>query len=75
MLLDQLHVEEVLIALAIQATTNSLSEYALKQIPKLRGCQAHSSVIISKADLASLKKIGIDVTEESIPNAKKLYIR
>ena len=71
----KLHVEEVLIALAIQATTNSLSEYALKQIPKLRGCQAHSSVIISKADLASLKKIGIDVTEESIPNAKKLYIR
>ena len=71
----KMHVDDVLIALAIQATTNSLSEYALKQLGKLRGCQAHSSVIISKADLASLKKLGIEVSEESIPNTKKLYIR
>ena len=71
----KMHVDDVLIALAIQATTNSLSEYALKQLGKLRGCQAHSSVIISKADLASLKKLGIEVSEESIPNTKKLYFR
>ena len=71
----KMHAEEVLIALAIQATTNSLSEYALKQVAKLRGSQAHSSVIISKADLNTLKKLGIDVSEESIPNAKKLFIR
>lgn len=71
----KMHAEEVLIALAIQATTNSLSEYALKQISKLKGTQAHSSVIISKADLATLKKLGIEVSEESIPNAKKLFVR
>ncbi|MBR2506404.1 MAG: DUF1846 domain-containing protein [Bacilli bacterium] len=71
----KLHAEEVLIALAIQATTNSLSEFALKQIKKLKGCQAHSSVIISKADLSTLKKLGIEVSEESVPNTKKLFVR
>ena len=70
-----MHAEEVLIALAIQATTNTLSEFAIKQIDKLKGCQAHSSVIISKADLATLKRLGIDVSEESVPNTKKLFVR
>lgn len=69
----RLHAEEVLIALAIQATTNSLSELALKQLEKLRGCQAHSSIILDQSDLNTFKKLGIDVTEEPITHAKKLY--
>lgn len=71
----RLHAEEVLIALAIQATTNSLSEFALKQLPKLKGCQAHSSIILDQSDLNTFKKLGIDVTEEPITHAKKLYVR
>ena len=71
----KMHAEEVLTALAIQATTNSLSDFALRQVAKLKNCQAHSSVIISKADLSTLKKIGIEVTEESVSNTKKLYIK
>lgn len=71
----KMHAEDVLTALAIQATTNSLSDFALKQVVKLKGSQAHSSVIISKADLNTLKKLGIDVTEESVPNTKKLYVK
>ncbi|MCI5745301.1 MAG: DUF1846 domain-containing protein [Erysipelotrichaceae bacterium] len=69
----RLHAEEVLIALAIQATTNTLSEFALKQLSKLKGCQAHSSVILSEIDLNTFKKLGIDVTEEPNSYAKKLY--
>ena len=70
----RLHVSEVLIALALQATTNSLCEYALKQIPKLKGTQAHSSVIMDEVDLKTFRKLGIDVTEEPITYAKRLYI-
>lgn len=69
----RLHAEEILIALAIQATTNSLSELALKQLSKLKGCQAHSSIILDQSDLNTFKKLGIDVTEEPITHAKRLY--
>ena len=71
----RLHAEEVLIALAIQATTNTLSEFALKQLPKLRGCQAHSSIILSESDLNTFKKLGIVITEEPVSFAKKLYTK
>ena len=71
----RLHAEEVLIALAIQATTNTLSEFALKQLPKLKGCQAHSSIILSESDLNTFKKLGIDITEEPVSFAKKLYTK
>lgn len=71
----RLHADEVLIALAIQATTNTLSEFALKQLPKLKGCQAHSSIILAETDLNTFKKLGIDVTEEPISYAKKLYTK
>lgn len=71
----RLHAEEVLIALAIQANTNPLSDIALKQLPKLKGCQAHSSVILPEADLNTYKKLGIDVTEEAISYAKRLYTK
>ena len=71
----RLHAEEILIALAIQATTNTLSEFALKQLGKLKGCQAHSSIILPESDLNTFKKLGIDVTEEPVSHAKKLYIK
>ncbi len=71
----RLHAEEVLITLAIQKNTNSLSELALKQLPKLKGCQAHSSVLLPEADLNTFKKLGIDVTEEPISYAKRLYVK
>jgi uncharacterized protein (UPF0371 family) len=71
----RLHAEEVLIALAIQATTNAISEIALNQLYKLKGCQAHSSIILPESDLNTFKKLGIDVTEEPVSYAKKLYIK
>lgn len=69
----RLHAEEILIALAINANTNPFAEYALKQLPKLKGAQLHSSVILQEVDLNTLKKLGIQVTEEPILSAKKLY--
>ena len=71
----RLHAEEILIALAIQANTNPLSEIALKQLPKLRGLQAHSSVILPESDLNTFKKLGVEVTEEPVSISKRLYIK
>ena len=71
---NRLDANEVLIALAIQAHTNSLSELIIKQIPKLRGCQAHASEIISESDSYILRKLGIDLTEEPKTHASRLLI-
>ena len=69
----RLHISEVLIALAMQASTNPLSELALKQLSKLKGLQAHSSNLIDEVDLNTFRKLGIDVTEEPVSFAKRLY--
>jgi uncharacterized protein (UPF0371 family) len=71
----RLHAEEILIALAIQANTNPLSDIALKQLPKLRGLQAHSSTILPDSDSNTFKKLGIEVTEEPVSISKRLYIK
>jgi len=42
----RLHTDEILIALSICAATNPTAALALEQLPKLRGCEAHSSVIL-----------------------------
>ena len=70
----RLDANEVLIALAIQANTNALSELIIKQIPKLKGCQAHASEIISETDAYILRKLGIDLTEEPKTHASRLLI-
>jgi len=71
----RLRAEEVLIALSIQSTTNPISELILKQLPKLKGCQAHCSCIISDANFACLNSLGIDVTEEPVSFAHKLSFK
>ena len=69
----RLHSDEVLIALAISATTNPVAEKAMAQLPKLRGCQAHVSVMLSNVDKTIYKKLGIDLTSEPVYATKKLY--
>ena len=46
----RLHTDEVLMALTISALTNPLAELAQQQLPKLRGCDAHFTVILSEVD-------------------------
>jgi uncharacterized protein (UPF0371 family) len=60
----RLHTDEVLIALSATAATNEDAALALAQLPKLRGCQVHSSVLLSTADQKTFKKLGCDVTCE-----------
>ena len=60
----RLHTDETLIALSISAVTNPLAEQAMEQLSKLRGCEAHSSVILSAVDEKILKRLGINLTCE-----------
>ena len=66
----RLHTDEVLIALSICAATDEKAQLALEQIPKLRGCQAHSSVILSSVDLKQFKRLSIEVTCEGVHRNK-----
>ncbi|MCQ2610302.1 MAG: DUF1846 domain-containing protein [Treponema sp.] len=57
-----LHVEEALIALACCSSTNPKAAQALEQLPKLNGCEVHSSVILSPVDEATLRRLGMHLT-------------
>ena len=58
----RLHTDEVLIALSISAVTNSYAELAMEQLSKLRGCEVHSSVILSAVDEQTYKRLGVNLT-------------
>ena len=60
----RLHTDETLIALSISAATNAEAEQAMEQLSKLRGCDVHSSVILSAVDEKTFKRLGINLTCE-----------
>ena len=60
----RLHTDETLIALSISAATNPMAEYAMEQLSKLRGCEVHSSVILSSVDEKTFKRLGVNLTCE-----------
>lgn len=58
----RLHTDEVLIALSATAANNERAALALEQLPKLRGCQMHSTVMMPSVDLKTFKKLMCEVT-------------
>jgi len=64
----RLHTDEVLIALSATAANNGDAALALAQLPKLKGCQVHSSVLLASVDKKTFKKLGLDVTCEARSN-------
>ena len=69
----RLHVDEVLIALSICAATSDLAKKALEQVEKLKGLEAHSTVILSRIDEQTFRKLGVNITCEPKYQTKKLY--
>ena len=69
----KLHSDEVLIALCVSAVTNPVAALAMKQLDKLRGCDAHFSVIPSSVDEKQYRKLGIDVSCEPRYEETRLY--
>lgn len=62
----RLHTNEVLIALSICAATDENAELAMQQLDKLRGCELHSSVILSPVDENVFRRLGINFTCEPV---------
>jgi uncharacterized protein (UPF0371 family) len=69
----RLHTDEILIALSICAVTDENAAAAMKQLEKLRGCEAHSTVILSRVDENVFHKLGVNITCEPQYQSKKLY--
>ena len=69
----RLHTDEMLIALTICSVMNPMAGYAIDQINSLKGCEAHSSVILSHVDEEMFKKLGVNISFEPRYQAKKLY--
>lgn len=69
----RLHSDEVLIALALTSVSSENAKRAMEQIPKLRGCQVHTSVMLSEADSKTFKRLGVDLTCEPVKSGLKLY--
>ncbi len=68
-----LHIDEILIALAIAALTNDAAKQAYAQLPRVSGLEVHSSVILSQVDVRIFQKLGINLTCEPNYHSKKLY--
>lgn len=69
----RLHTDEVLIALSLAALTDENARIAMQQLPKLRGCQVHTSVMLSEVDIKIFKKLGVDLTCEPVKIFKTTY--
>ena len=69
----KLHLDELLIALSIESTSSENACLALKKLNELKGCEAHSTIMLSHDDLAIFKKLGINITCEPIFKNNNLY--
>ena len=69
----RLHTDEVLVALSTSAYEDENARKALEQLPNLKGCQVHTTVMLSDVDIKIFKKLGVDLTSEPIQTVKKWY--
>lgn len=65
--------KEVLIALAMSASTNTTSALAMEALKDLKTCQAHSTVLVNKNDNFILGRLGIDISSDPIFPNERLF--
>ena len=62
----RLHTDEVLVALAMLSLNDDNCRRALAELPKLCGCQVHTTVMLSEVDRKIFQKLGVDLTCEPV---------
>ena len=67
----RLHTDEVLVAISVLSQHDENCRLALMQLPKLRGCQVHSTVMLSEVDRKIFKKLGCNLTCDPVKKKKK----
>lgn len=69
----RLHTNEILIALSIAAVHDGNAKKAIDRLPELRGCEAHSTVILTEVDAGIFRKLGMNLTCDPEYQTKKLF--
>ncbi|MDK8300837.1 MAG: DUF1846 family protein, partial [Actinomycetaceae bacterium UMB1218B] len=69
----RLHTDEVLIALAVSASTDGNARRALECLGELKGCDVHTSTILGSVDEGIFRSLGVQVTNEPVYATKSLY--
>ncbi len=69
----RLHTDEVLVALSITAAQSPKAALALSQLPLLKGCEVHTSVILSAVDENIFRRLGVNLTSEPRYQSRRLY--
>ena len=69
----RLHTDETLIALSICAASDAKAKAALDQLDNLRGCEVHSTVILSSVDENVFRNLGVNLTCEPKYQVQKLF--
>ena len=62
----RLHTDEVLVVLSALTARDENCKIALEQLPKLKGCQVHTTVMLSEVDRKIFKKLGVDITSDPV---------
>ena len=68
-----LHTDEALIAISVAAATDENAARALEQLPALAGCDAHSTHIPSNLEMATFRRLRINLTCEPKYEGTKLF--
>jgi len=68
----RLHTDEVLVALSLLSVDDDNCRLALEQLPKFKGCQVHSTVLLSEVDRKVFKKLGVDLTCDPVKKVSKI---
>ena len=71
----RLHTEEMLLALSVCAASDPQAQAALDQLSALRGCEMHSTVILSAADEEMFRRLGVNLTCEPKYEGAQLFHR
>ena len=67
----RLHSDEALIALALSALDDENAKKAMEQLPRLAGCQVHTSDMLTDVDIKTFKKLNVDLTSEPVKSMLK----
>ena len=68
----RLHTDEVLVAISVLSQHDENCRRALEQLPKLRHCQVHSTVMLSEVDRKIFKKLGCNLTCDPVKKKRNL---
>jgi uncharacterized protein (UPF0371 family) len=69
-----LDLDETLIALSINATTNPAAQLAMEKLKDLHGCEVHLSHMPTPGDEAGLRQLGVNVTSEASFATNNLFV-